>query len=119
LNLEKSWHVLHYLLTGKVEEAPPPLGNAILGGKEIGEDLGYGPARFLRRSRSARLQRPWRRFPGDDLAGRFDLKAMKAARIYPVRDKSELDLAQNYFEQLPGYYSGAAANGNAMLLWVV
>jgi hypothetical protein len=26
LNLEKSWHVLHYLLTGKAEEAPPPLG---------------------------------------------------------------------------------------------
>ena len=26
LNLEISWHVLHYLLTGEVEEAPPPLG---------------------------------------------------------------------------------------------
>ena len=47
LNLEKSWHVLHYLLTGKAEEAPGPLGNAILGGTEIGGDLGYGPARFL------------------------------------------------------------------------
>jgi hypothetical protein len=47
LNLEKSWHVLHYLLTGKAEKAPPPVGNAILGGQDIGGDLGYGPARFL------------------------------------------------------------------------
>jgi len=44
---------------------------------------------------------------------------MKAARIYPVKDENELELAQEYFEELSRYYSAAAANGNAMLLWVV
>jgi hypothetical protein len=54
LNLEKSWHVLHYLLTGKAEKAPPPVGNAVLGGQDIGGDRGYGPARFLTPQQSSR-----------------------------------------------------------------
>jgi len=119
LNLEKSWHVLHYLLTGKAEEAPPPLGNAILGGEEIGEDLGYGPARILTPQQVREVAAALASISKDDLRWRFDLKAMMAARIYPVRDESELELALEYFEHLSRYYGGAAASGNAMLLWVV
>jgi hypothetical protein len=119
LNLEKSWHVLHYLLTGEVEEAAPPMGNAILGGQEIGEDLGYGPARFLTPQQVREVAAALRSISKDDLSRRFNLKAMMAAQIYPVRDESELELAQEYFEHLARYYSDAAANGKAMLLWVV
>jgi hypothetical protein len=119
LNLEKSWHVLHYLLTGKVEDAPPPMGNAILGGTEIGEDLGYGPARFLTPPQVREVAAALAPISKDDLGERFNLKAMIAANIYPVRDESELELAERYFEDLSCYYSAAAASGNAMLLWVV
>jgi Domain of unknown function (DUF1877) len=119
LNLEKSWHVLHYLLTGKVEGAPPPLGNAILGGQEIGGDLGYGPARFLTAQQVHEVAIALGAISKDDLTERFDLKAMIAANIFPVRDKSELRLAQDYFEQVSRYYAEAAADGNAMLLWLV
>ena len=119
LNLEKSWHVLHYLLTGKAEEAPPPLGNAILGGEEIGGDLGYGPARFLTPQQVREVALALAAISKGDLRERFDLKAMKAANIYPVRDKSELELAQGYFELLSRYYAEASAQGNAMLLWIV
>ena len=119
MNLEKSWHVLHYLLTGKVEEAPAPLGNAILGGQEIGDDLGYGPARFLTSKQVREVAGALEAVSKDELAARFDLDAMLAARIYPVRDASELELAQHYFEHLSRYYSDAAASGNAMLLYVI
>jgi hypothetical protein len=44
---------------------------------------------------------------------------MMAAKIYPVRDQSELRLAQDYFALVSRYYAEAAAAGNAMLLWVV
>lgn len=118
LSLEKSWHVLHYLLTGEADEASPPLGNAILGGKEIGDDLGYGPARFLTPQQVREVAAALALISKNDLAARFDLKAMKAARIYPVKDESELGLAEHYFEQLSRYYAGASAAGNAMLLWV-
>lgn len=119
LSLEKSWHVLHYLLTEKVEEAPPPLGNAILGGKEIGDDLGYGPARFLTPQQVREVAMALAAISKDELAVRFDLKAMIAANIYPVRDESELELARYYFNHLSRYYSDAAASGNAMLLYVI
>src|SRR5271163_2074263 len=47
LTLEKSWHCLHYLLTGTAWETGTVLGKTILGGTEIGPDMGYGPARYL------------------------------------------------------------------------
>jgi hypothetical protein len=50
---------------------------------------------------------------------RFDLKVMMTVNIYPVKDGSELELAEHYFEHVSRYYSEAAASGNAMLLWVV
>ena len=118
LNLEKSWHVLHYLLTGKTEEAPPPLGNAILGGEEIGKDLGYGSARFLTPQQVRDVAAALASVSKEDLVRRFDLKVMIAARIYPVKDASELELALQHFEQLSRYYAGVAASGNAMLLYI-
>jgi|SRR5271165_3004905 len=123
LDLEKSWHVLHYLLTGKAEDAPPPFGNAILGGQEIGDDLGYGPARFLTPEQVRHVASALASVTKEDLAHRFDLDAMTKAHIYPVHgasaDESELELAQEYFELLSRYYAEAAAAGNAMLLYVV
>jgi hypothetical protein len=37
LSLEKSWHGIHYLLTGLAEGGRPPLSWAVLGDKEIPE----------------------------------------------------------------------------------
>ncbi len=119
LSLEKSWHVLHYLLTGEPQEAPPPLGNAILGGTEIGGDLGYGPARFLAPQQVREVASALAPISKPDLAKRFDLDAMIKARIYPCRDYDELEMAQHHFEHLSRYYADAAKNGNAMLLYII
>jgi Domain of unknown function (DUF1877) len=45
LNLEKSWHILHYLVTGHTDDSSAP-GDALLTGESLGEDAGYGPARL-------------------------------------------------------------------------
>jgi Domain of unknown function (DUF1877) len=118
LSLEKSWHSLHYLLTGKTEEAPPPLGYAILGGSPIGDDLGYGPARFLSPEQVREVAVALSELSPEDLAQRFDLDAMSAANIYACTDEDELEMAQHYFSKLVQYYSDATAKGNAMLLWI-
>src|SRR5258708_20564425 len=50
LSLEKSWHGIHYLLTGVAEGGRPPLSWTVLGDKEIpdtGKLMGYGPAHIL------------------------------------------------------------------------
>jgi hypothetical protein len=45
LSLEKSWHMIHYLVTGHTDDSDAP-GNALLAGEPLGEDAGYGPARL-------------------------------------------------------------------------
>jgi Domain of unknown function (DUF1877) len=116
LSLEKSWHSLHYLLTGAVGEAPPPLGNAILGGTAIGDDVGYGPARFLTPEQVREVAEALRCFNTKHMAERFD--TMPSGEIYAPPDEDESEDLQHYFEQLVNYYTDAAARGNAMLLWI-
>ncbi len=119
LRLEKSWHSLHYLLTGSAQEVDSPLGNAILGGKEIGPDLGYGPARFLDPTQVREVSSALNKISKRDLARQFDLEKMVAANVYACNDKSELESAQHYFQQMVKYYAEAAKRGDAMLLYTV
>lgn len=116
LSLEKSWHSLHYLLTGTAGEAPPPLGNAVLGGAAIGEDMGYGPARFLTSEQVREVATALSGVNIEHLAQRFD--AMPSADIYACADEDDFEDMQHYFEQLVRYYTDAAAGGSAMILWI-
>jgi len=47
LDFDKSWHGIHFLVTGNEWEGAPPARDMILGGIAYGEDIGYGPARLL------------------------------------------------------------------------
>lgn len=48
IDLDKSGHGIHYLLTGSDGEGDPPLNLLVSGGKTIGDiEVGYGPARAL------------------------------------------------------------------------
>jgi hypothetical protein len=118
LSLEKSWHSLHYLLTGSSEPVDSDLGKAILGGKEIGGDVGYGPARFLDAMEVREVAASLSKLSADQLASCFDLKKMMAAHIYACRDEEELELALHYFAQLKDYYAEAAEQGCPMLLYI-
>jgi len=118
LRLEKSWHSLHYLLTGSAHEADSPLGNSILGGKEIGPDLGYGPARFLDAGEVREVATALKKVSKQDLTRRFDLDAMMAAKVYACHDESELEAAQHFFQHIVKYYAEAAERGDAMLLYI-
>jgi hypothetical protein len=118
LSLEKSWHSLHYLLTGNVGETNSVLGKTILGGNEIGPDIGYGAARFLEPVEVKEVAIALKKVSKDDLAERFDLKAMNAAKVYACHNEGELELTQHYFAQVAAYYTKAAKRGDAMLLYL-
>lgn len=45
LDLDKAWHAIHFILNGSAWEGRYPLSHVILGGIELRDDLGYGPAR--------------------------------------------------------------------------
>jgi hypothetical protein len=48
LDIDKTWHIIHFLLNNHPWEGNGPRFSAVLGGTEpTDEDLGYGPARYL------------------------------------------------------------------------
>jgi hypothetical protein len=120
LSLEKSWHGLHYLLTGTAEEGKEPLGFLVAGGEEIGEDLGYGPARMLDAQKVKELNRALALISDAELDRRFDLEALADNQVYPfIWDESREDLLQEYlgyFHQLKQYVDQTGRQNNGLLV---
>ena len=120
LDLHKSWHCLHYLFTGKADGSDgTPLGDAILGGTEIGgeaADTGYGPPRALSPSRVKSVAEALNAFPIAEKASQYDPDAADRAEIYVAQHGA--DELQKYFAELRDFYNDAASKNNAVLLWI-
>ncbi|MEU4424026.1 YfbM family protein [Actinoplanes sp. NPDC024001] len=120
LDLDKSWHGLHYLLTGTAWEIGPGAGAAILGGEEVGEDGGYGPPRVLGPEAVRSISAALAAIDPAALRERFDPAAMTTAEIYPeVWDEGEEvfdDFLAPRFEQLREFYRAAASHGDGVVL---
>jgi hypothetical protein len=120
LELEKSWHCLHFLFSGKAwEVGKPPVQRAILGGIEIPDTervMGYGPVRYLQQGEVRKIATALKTYPIKRTAAKFDPLAASAAKIYcPKHSPEELE---HYFDLLKNYYREAAAKKHAMLLWI-
>jgi len=122
LDVDKAWHAIHFLLTGTAWEGAPPLNFIITGGAEIGDDLGYGPARGLTSGEVRNLASALTAIPPDSLLQRFDPAAMTSAEIYPGiwnRPQHEDDSRSyvcEYYDQLRSFVLDAAVEGEAMLM---
>jgi hypothetical protein len=121
VDLDKAWHGIHFLLTGSADGDAPPLAWAVLGGEEIGEDMGYGPARFLTADRVRAVAEA---LPADEaFLAAFDGAAMDAADVYPGPMWSDDDdqprrYLLDAYHRLVAFYRSAAARGDAALLWL-
>ncbi|GAA1786560.1 hypothetical protein GCM10009682_05860 [Luedemannella flava] len=93
LDLDKSWHGMHYLLTGTAWEIRDWAGAAILGGDEIGEDGGYGPPRLVDVETVKTIAAALEALDAETLRATFDPDAMMTADIYPdwVAGADQLD----------------------------
>lgn len=117
ISLEKAWHGLHYLLCESAEPLPGPLGQAVFGGTEIGDDMGYGPARCFTPAEVSDIAQGLQA-PGleSTLRSRFDAGAMEKLGIYPggVWDEGP-DWLIDAFRELRDFYAGASAAGQAVV----
>lgn len=122
VDLDKSWHAIHYLLTGEQYDGEPPLCNAVLGGDPVGEDLGYGPARYLTAAEVVDVADALGTVDPDDLRQRYgDGSPLADADIYPSiwdRDPDGLDYVLTHFAELVAFYRRAADNGRAVLQFI-
>jgi hypothetical protein len=125
LDVDKTWHGIHFLLTGTPWAGSMPWNFIACGGAEIGDvDVGYGPARGFTRSEVQAIARALESLPAEQLAQRFDGKAMTAAEIYPQiwdRPPEEDDTrayVTEYYDQLRDFVTGAAKEGEALIVYV-
>lgn len=120
LDIDKAWQAIHFLLCGNPWEGEGPLANVVLGGTEInGEDIGYGPARFLTTAEVRETFEALKDITSEDLRPKFDINAMQEYEIYPgFEDEEEFDYVSGYFEEVKNIFKRAAESGRAMLLYV-
>jgi hypothetical protein len=120
LDIDKAWHGLHFVLCGVADDAPPPLGNAVLGGEPLGEDLGYGPCRFLTSDQVSETARALSGMSVEQFRQRYDAAALESAQIYPGGwdDMENVDWLADAFAEVSAYFRDASAAGDAMLLYL-
>src|SRR5262249_10881060 len=120
LNLDKYWHVVDYLIRGNVLDDPM---HPVHGGVRIGDDLGYGPARFLDSEQVIQAAQELEKLSWDAISSRFDPDVMDTQGPFQVgiylAKSCTADEARTAFHRLANFYADAAAQKNALLLMVV
>jgi len=120
LALDKAWHGLHFLLTGSASSTDGPMGQAILGGRAVGKDFGYGPARIVSAGQVRSIARALQGLNPAALAGKYDPQAMQHAEVYPsiwTREGQEgFRFLMNYLPALQAFYEKAAESGLAVVV---
>src|SRR5207244_2120210 len=116
----KSWHCLHFLLSGKVwETGEEPIEQTLLGGAELPDTeriMGYGPVRYLEPGQVKKITAALESYPIERKALKFNPSAAAAAQIYcPNHSPEEL---VHYFTLVKDYYREAVSKKYAMLIWI-
>ncbi len=110
VDLDRSWQLVHYLLTGCAEGGAKPLADAVMGGVEIDEETRYLGPEEVRKVAAALAE-----LSLDEVKARFDPAVLEERQIYGGPwDDSEVGLV--LVEELRDLYSLAAQEGKAMLI---
>ena len=116
--IDKSWHAIHYTLTGEVWEVPEDniLAQLILGGEPVNEeDMGYGPARLLPKEVVSQLAEAMNGLDEAAFREKFNMKDMVENEVYPVMEDEDEELFFRYvwenFDALKEFFEETAKKG--------
>jgi Domain of unknown function (DUF1877) len=119
LDIDKSWHGIHFLLTGSEWEGNPPARDVILGGVAYGEDIGYGPARFLNSEEVKNVDAFLSGLDSDHLQSKFNAEELGTNDIYPNNWNTEdCDYLAGYFDDLKAFYKKAAGENKMVIQYL-
>lgn len=122
LDIDKSWHAIHFLLNDSPWDGEYPLVCVVLGGESIGDqDVGYGPARFLTSPQVKDVANAIGQIDAWELLDKFDSEQLNDAEIYPHgwRDApKERDYIRQYYLSLAEFFRAAADADDAMILYL-
>jgi hypothetical protein len=117
ISIDKAWHGVHYLLCGQVEPGATISSQAVIGGTEVGEDLGYGPARYFEVDKVREIANELARASLEaEMIARFDPVKMTTLGVYPGGWKqADVDWLMEEFRRLRQFYADASAGKFAVV----
>jgi hypothetical protein len=121
-DVDKAWHAVHFTLTGDAWSTDGPLGQVVLGGEPFGEDIGYGPARWMPPDAVAAIAERLTALRPEEFEQRLDFAALAANDIYPSiwdRDPATdqlVEFVRGAYETLRDRYARAARAGQGFVI---
>ncbi|BDA70001.1 hypothetical protein CAL7716_041670 [Calothrix sp. PCC 7716] len=127
LYIDKSWHLIHFLLTGSAWNGNETLRNLTIGGEKLCEPK-FTPVgdsvRYLLPNQVLATYELVKNITSDELWSRFNAKAATDAYIYPIGFWSESseefikEYVLDYFEKLKHFFKTGAEENQAILIWL-
>ena len=119
LDIDKSWHGIHFLLTGAVTGGDAPLAWVVFAPTSIGEEVDHATARLLKPDEVVAVSKALAPITADKLKRKCDWTVMNDREIYPQgwRSGDEAYIAEN-FHSLKKLYESAARRHMAIVQWI-
>ncbi len=120
LDVDKSWHGIHFLLTGSAAPGDGPLASVVFAPTTIGADVGHGPARLLMPSEVIEVSKALAPMTADKLKRQCDWNVMNEREIYPQGwTAGDEDYIAENFAALKKLYDSAARRQMAIVQWIL
>jgi hypothetical protein len=124
VDVDSTWHALHFLFTGSPKPGTPPL-DFILGGTPVGDiDLGEGPARMFTSAEVRKIATGLALLNRETLRARFDPAQLTAHQIYPLHwdqpgKASSFEVVAEQFDTLKDFVTTTAQAEAGMIVYMM
>lgn len=126
LDIDKTWHAIHYTLTGTQYEIEDDedVSHLILGGVPVSEeDMGYGPARLFTKEQVVLLNNALKEWDETCFRQNFNMEGMFEEEIYPLiegQDEEEefFSYVWPYFKWIKEFFQEAAKEEQYVLTFL-
>ncbi|HYW89278.1 MAG TPA: YfbM family protein [Chloroflexota bacterium] len=122
VDLGKTWHAIHFALTGSRLGGEPPLNFLVDEGTPVGDvDVGYGPARALSSAQVRELATALAAVDPETLGGRLDAGELDHESIYPGawgRNGLGTDAVTANYRAMRAMILRLADSGQGLLLYI-
>ena len=126
MDVDQWWHGLFFLLTGKAYategDAANPLIWTLTAPQQIDpdQDMGYGPATYTTIEQTKDVSDALNEISEDELTSRYNGELMMEMGIYPEvwDDMDSLEYLIETFNSLKDFYSSAAAENKAVIIFI-